>query len=339
VTIKTQIKSVLYVMVALVFIGPLAYAAAPVSPPASTTSTVSAAPAASASPSVPVEPVVSSAPPAPNPENNPMLSAFMKSGAKIYYLGANSGLYGWFITRDNQVQFAYTMPGSQSILIGVLYDGAGDEVSSQQIKKLYETNRDVNSFFSNMNSMQSPIQTMQTPSLQMESPSGSPISSASSFQPPASPPGVILLEALQSASGVDVGATSAPKLYMIFDPNCPHCHDTWQKLRTMIFGGKLQVRLVPIGAFGPDSERAAAQFLRVANPLDAWDKYVAGDKDQLAGAPDAIALDAVHNNHVLVDAWKIRTTPYIVYRAKDGQVKIVQGEPENPDSLVNDVGP
>ena len=86
------------------------------------------------------------------------------------------------------------------------------------------------------------------------------------------------MQALQNAAGVDVGAASAPKIYMVVDPNCPHCHDTWQALRTAVFGGKLQIRLIPIDAFGSDSARAAAQLLHAANPLDAWDKYVGGDQ-------------------------------------------------------------
>jgi hypothetical protein len=41
----------------------------------------------------------------------------------------------------------------------------------------------------------------------------------------------------------------------------------------------------------------------------------------------------------LIDAWHIEQTPYIVYRARDGQVKIVQGEPERPETIINDVAP
>jgi len=78
--------------------------------------------------------------------------------------------------------------------------------------------------------------------------------------------------------------------------------------------------------------------LHVANPLDTWDKYVDGDRDQLKGTPDTNALIAIRGNHELVDSWNIKMTPYIIYRAKDGQVKIVQSEPEKPEAIVDDVG-
>src|SRR5580704_4245207 len=127
--------------------------------------------------------------------------------------------------------------------------------------------------------------------------------------------------ALESASGVNVGAPMAPKIYMIADPNCPHCHVAWKALRNAVFGGRLQIRLVPVDAVSPDSARPAAQFLRSADPLNAWDKYIAGDQSQLAGTPDMDAIASIRSNRLLLDSWHIDTTPYMVYRAKDGQVK------------------
>jgi thiol:disulfide interchange protein DsbG len=301
---KTLIRSILFLAATILFAGSLAYAAAP-------------APA-------PVE---------PDPAANPMLAEFIKTGAKVYYMGEHSGLQGWFITKSGQVQIAYAPPDNQSVVIGVLFDAQGNSVTSQQMKTLYDSNKEVNAFLNSAGN-QPAVQAMGIPSGQMM-----PSPAASSMLPVAVSPGEQLLQALQNAAGVDVGAASAPKLYMVIDPNCPHCHATWQALRAAVFGGKLQVRLVPIDAQGnPDSERAAAQFLHTADPLNAWDKYVGGDKTQLAGNPDAAVLGAVHSNRELIEAWHIDTTPYMVYRAKDGQAKIVRGEPEHADAIINDVG-
>jgi thiol:disulfide interchange protein DsbG len=274
-----------------------------------------------------------------------MLNQFMKTGAKVYYIGMYSGLYGWFLTKDNEIQFVYTIPGSPSALIGILFDGNGNDVTSQQIKKLYDTNKEVNTFFTNLQNAQSLPQAMQTPLLQQASPvpmANAATPSGGMLMPPvpsSTSPGEQLMQNLQSAAGVDVGAATAPKLYMVIDPNCPHCHETWQAMRAAVFGGKLQIRLVPLGVFGPDSIRAAGQLLHASNPLDAWDKYVGGDKTQLAGDPDTATLTNIRDNHMLADLWHIQMTPYLVYRAKDGQVKIVQGEPDHPDKVISDVGP
>ena len=323
--IRAQLKLLFLTIVMFVLLGPLAYAATPATPP---------------TPATPAVPEAAQ----PNPVDNPMLNQFLKAGAKVYYLGMHSGLYGWFLTKDSEIQFVYTIPGGSSALIGILFDGDGNDITSQQIKKLYDTNNEVHTFFANLNSLQSPLQAMQTPMLQQASPTptGNISSTSGMLLPPAASAasaGEQLMQALQTAAGVDVGAATAPKLYMVIDPNCPHCHETWQAIRTAVFSGELQVRLVPVGVFGPDSVRAAGQLLHAANPLDAWDKYVGGDKSQLAGNPDAATLNAIRDNHVLTDLWHIQMTPYLVYRAKDGQVKIVQGEPDHPDSVISDIGP
>lgn len=126
---------------------------------------------------------------------------------------------------------------------------------------------------------------------------------------------------------------------MVADPNCPHCHVAWTGLRNAVFGGRIQVRLVPVDALSADSARASAEFLHNADPLNAWDKYIAGDQSQLAGTPDAASLDAIRSNHLLLDSWHINSTPYMVYRSKDGQIKIVQGEPEQVSSIIDDIAP
>ncbi len=142
---------------------------------------------------------------------------------------------------------------------------------------------------------------------------------------------------LQNAAGVTIGSSTAPLLMMVMDPNCPHCHATWKVLRDSVFKNTLQVRLIPIGAVSADSERAAAQLLHIADPLNGYDKYVAGDKTQLAGAPDPALTTAIRSNGTLIDSWHIQMTPYLLYRSKDGKVKIVQGEPEQVSAILNDI--
>jgi hypothetical protein len=41
----------------------------------------------------------------------------------------------------------------------------------------------------------------------------------------------------------------------------------------------------------------------------------------------------------MTDSWRIGTTPTLVYRGKDGKIKILQGEPDNADAVLNDLAP
>jgi len=276
----------------------------------------------------------------------------MKSGTKVYYLGKSAGLDGWFLIKDSQVQIGYTSPDKQSIVFGVMLDKDGQSTSALQIKTLYDNNPEVGALLAGLGAQpqtqpvpSSPMPAgmgMATPSPTMMPDAMAPAAATpalASSTPTLLSPGERLIQALQVAPGVNLGTASAPRMWMIADPNCPHCQATWHRLRDAVFAGKLQIRVVPIGAVDPDSERAAAQLLGSPNPLEAWDKYIGGDQNQLAGTPDAAWLQAVHNNHALIDAWHITMTPYMVYRAKDGTVKIVQGELQQPAAILNDIGP
>ena len=280
---------------------------------------------------------------------NPVLADFIKGGVKAYYMGNQLGYNGWFLAKDNQVQLAYTTPDNQGLIIGVLFDAKSNNITGQQVKDLYDKNKEVNTFLMSLNAQQQQAYMAQNPQTQSAynpaagyNPAGAaaapPIASAAPILPVS--PGERLIKALQDANGLNLGAQSAPKLYMVADPNCPHCQATWKMLRPAILSGKLQVRLVPIDAIDADSARASAQFLSNANPLDAWDKYVMGDHNQLAGTPTDIALAAVRSNHSLIDACEHPfDAPYMAYKAKDGQIKIIQCEPQQGASMIDDIAP
>jgi hypothetical protein len=88
---------------------------------------------------------------------------------------------------------------------------------------------------------------------------------------------------------------------------------------------------------GGEEANQAAQLLVSKNPLEAWDKYAGGDQKALDGAVDEIALKAVVANLNLVSKWNIKGYPYIVYRGKDGRIKIVQGRPERMAAILLDL--
>src|SRR5581483_2749139 len=70
----------------------------------------------------------------PDPAANMLLAEFMKTGAKVFYMGEQLGLQGWLIANGNQLQIAYTEPDNKASIVGVLFDAQGNSVTSQQMK-------------------------------------------------------------------------------------------------------------------------------------------------------------------------------------------------------------
>jgi thiol:disulfide interchange protein DsbG len=274
----------------------------------------------------------------PKPDDNPVLARLIQQGARIYYLGEHSDLNGWFIVKDNQVQIGYTTADNKSVVMGVMFDENGTNFTDGQFENLFNSNPEVSAFVNSLNGGQGmgpigtiPGMTAGQPQVAMAPPAIPPAAAAAVLQP-----GDRLVLALGGAAGVTVGSITAPQLMMIMDVNCPHCQATWRALRDSVLKNQLQIRMIPIG-MNDEDERAAARLLVSSNPQDAWDKYVAGDKSQLAGAPDPAKVAAVRANHALIDSWHIQYTPYLVYRAKNGEVKVLQGEPEQAAAILTDI--
>jgi len=277
-------------------------------------------------------PLVAGEPTTPNPLSNPVLASLQKTGTKFFYLGTRFGMDGWFIVKEGQVQIAYSTPDNKGAMVGAMFGENGENITALQVSSLVQNNKEVADMLAAAQKEQAAIAQVGSPSAATASPS--------TGVAPATPlsPGERLIHDLLGTSTVVIGNVASPEILMVMDPHCPHCQATWKALHDSVVKGSVHLRMIPIGAQGSDNERAAAVLLGVSDPLNVWDKYVAGDKSQLVGTPSAAALAAVRANHNVIDTWKIENTPYLVYRAKDGKVKIVQGEPSELSLVLSDLG-
>jgi len=280
------------------------------------------------------------------PEINsiPVLANMVKDGAKLYYLGERSGLNGWFIIKGKQIQMIYVTQDQQTALIGGMFTAKGENITGPQIKHLAETNNDIKRLIDGTTQQQKEVTTAGSESGGVASVSGDKESSekktmANNLPAVTSSPGERLLQDLKAAAGVSLGASdTAPELMMVAAPGCPNCKETWNELRDSVKSGKIRVRIIPVyNSLGGDESRIAGQLLRVANPLDAWDRFVSGDKTALDGTPDEAAMRAIVANLTLVSKWSIQGYPYLAYRGQDGRVKIVQGRPERMAAVLADL--
>lgn len=277
---------------------------------------------------------------APDPAANALINSLLKQGAKAYFLGSKANLDGWFVVKDGQVQVIYTSPDGKFALAGVLFGSDEDNITAAQMGSLIESNAEVKALLGAANAQvnsatagAAPV-TAAAPQQVMAQQNTAPAQAHAST-------GERLLQDLSGATSVDLGPAGTPQLFMVMDPGCPHCKATWKALRETVMKNALQVRLVPIANPDSDTERAAARLLHTADPLGSWDKYAAGDKTELAGSADPKLVQAVRANHELTDSWNIEATPFMVYRGKDGKVKIFQGEldsAEKTKTLLADLG-
>ncbi len=272
------------------------------------------------------------APTTPDPSANPVLASIQKTGSKLYYLGKRMGMDGWFIVKDGQVQMVYATTDNKGALIGAIFGENGENITAEQVNALVQSNKEVADMINSAQKEQLAITQAGAPAAAATVASNAGVPSA------ALSPGERLIHDLSVDSTVVVGNAAAPELLMVMDPHCPHCQATWKALREIVMRGSLHIRMIPIGTQGTDDERAAAVLLGVSDPLNVWDKYVLGDKTLLSGTPPAAAVAAVRANHVSIDNWHIKDTPYLVYRGKDGKVKVVIGEPSKVSVMLTDVG-
>ncbi len=75
---------------------------------------------------------------------NPVLANIGKLGARLYYLGNRTGLEGWLIVKDGQIQIAYALPNAKQALIGALFGPDGQNITADQIQTLMTMNKEVN---------------------------------------------------------------------------------------------------------------------------------------------------------------------------------------------------
>ncbi len=237
-------------------------------------------------------------------------------GAQIRYLGNEHGLDAWLTIKNGQEQYFYVLPDKSAFLMGVLFDKKGKIVTVEQVRSLMG---DGDELLDELTTSPSELaaKNIKTSSLQT--------------------PAERLFSDIEDSNWVPLGQAGAPILYSFIDPQCPHCHAFINDVRSnYIDAGKLQVRLIPVG-FREETMAQAAYLLATPNPQERWFKYMDGDETALP-IKEEMNQQGIQRNMLLMQSWKFDATPMIVYRGKDGEVKIVRGRPKDIPRLISDLG-
>ncbi len=250
----------------------------------------------------------------PDPINN-----LANDGAQIRFLGKDSGVEGWIAIKNGQEQYFYVLPNG-SFLSGILFDPKGKAITVEQVSRLRQQSGEV------LDSLTADV--TQPPTHVQDA--------AKADRYEFKTPSEQLYFDIENANWIPVGQAGTPLLYSFVDPQCSYCHNMMIALKPHIESGRVQVRIIPVG-FSDETQAQAAYLLAAPSPVDLYWRYLEGDKDALPASPE-ISKQGVQRNMSLMQSWKLDVTPLVVYRGKDGKVKIIRGMPKNLDSLIADLG-
>jgi thiol:disulfide interchange protein DsbG len=237
-------------------------------------------------------------------------------GAQIRYLGKDHGLDSWLTIKGGVEQYFYVLPDQSAFVMGVLFDEKGKLVTVRQVDRLRSQG---DSLLDNLAEFPIDESAKSNEAFEFKSPSEQ------------------LFADVEGSNWVPLGQAGAPAVYAFIDPQCPHCHSFINDvLAAKIFeNGQMQMRLVPVG-FKEETRAQAAFLIATPDPQGSWMRHMAGDETALPARKE-INQQGVMRNLAIMQSWKFNVTPMIIYRAKDGSVKIVRGKPKDLDALVADI--
>lgn len=217
-----------------------------------------------------------------------VLNGAVNAGVKVVkQFPAASGLTGWVLSQGGKYSVVYTTADSKTLIAGALIDERG-----QNLSQLYETSH--------------------VPQPDLSAAFGE----------------------LEKTSYIAEGGTGNAKsiIYAFVDANCPYCHYLWQAVQPYQTAG-LQVRWVPVAMLGPTSMPKAVSILAAKDKVAAF-RSMEENHGKPWTAPAGInatshpaLVAAIQKNGEVMDGFGIGGTPGIVWRDKQGKVRVKSGMP------------
>ena len=270
-------------------------------------------------------------PPVPAPIQN-----LVSNGAQLRYLGQEYGLNGWLVLKSGQEQYFYSTPDGQGVLMGVLFNNKGDTVTLKQINDLRKKEGPAIDKLAGFGTTTPPAAAPDTAKPATVSPDFT--NPETLLKSAVKPKSEQLFDSVENANWIKIGNDKAPIIYTFIDPECPHCHDLIQNIRKSGYleQGLVQFRLIPVGVLSENSLIEASYLLASADPQKDLFRHLDGEKDVLLVDKNA-NTQGVQRNIKLMQDWKLDMTPFSVYRARDGKVKVLQGVPDDLKKIITEL--
>ncbi|MCB1721733.1 MAG: thioredoxin fold domain-containing protein [Alphaproteobacteria bacterium] len=252
----------------------------------------------------------------PLPQLPDPIQNLVNEGAQIRFLGKDHGLDAWLTIKNGVEQYFYVLPDGEAFVMGVLFDKTGKLVTVNQVSRL-----------------RSEGDTLLDTLAEFPIPEASDTEKPFEFQTPAEQ----MFADIEGSNWVPFGRLDAPIIYSFIDTQCPHCHAFMQELINggYLDSGKVQLRMIPVG-FKEQTQAQAAFLIASPNPQERWFQHMKGDETALP-AKTEINQQGVQRNLAIMQSWKFDATPMVVYRGRDGSVKIIRGKPQDLKAVLADL--
>lgn len=301
-----------------------------------------------------------------------ILNKLREDGYELTELGQEGGLLGYFAKKGGIGQAIYVTPDGKHMVVGLMIERGGRNVSGVQIGEMRarfdsmgqkpatletspSTSVSTEEKADNSVSIESEAKVNEL-AQQPSSIPALPVPATSTVNLPSATgpipgnegnPSTVYLstidqkafkEVVDKASWFDVGSATAPTLlYMVADPGCPYCHQTWNYIRPFIASNQLRVRVIMI-SFLPGSDPKAMEIMASPKP---GIRYMETDAGERMGVfkvdpnSDHYKSMAGHllNNRKFTEKFEIEGTPFLAYQDKDGQFYLSKGLPASLESF------
>lgn len=128
----------------------------------------------------------------------------------------------------------------------------------------------------------------------------------------------------------------APVVYMLTDPECPHCQWAIDKLRSQIISGQIDLRIIPAPITGPGGFTSALSILHSDNVASTFMNHMTSET---RGTPAVVPMDTAAADKNVIRAiadniqWMrrngIRSVPFFFYKDATGAKFSASALPDN----------
>ena len=258
----------------------------------------------------------------PNPEDNPVLKKLRAGNAKLAYdyLGHHLNRDVWLLSGPGIMQIIYLSENSPGAMIGgALIGEDGKEISSvitrEFMTKYPERAQEI-------------VVTVRSNETEEKTAS----------KQAATSPSEILWDKLHQGGRILFGAEKgAPVVFAVMDPAQGRSHDLWKQFQPAIKEKKISLYILPLAVTNADGILEIAHILGGKNPQELWTKTMEGHSAVTVETPDSNGVLGMKANVELAQSLNLRNIPFIVYRGKEGKVRIINGVPNDWDKFMKEV--